>query len=751
MDVVTRTMDESLSVIVTYSDGSSLCIDGELSKVVDLGRPVSELLEEHKVESAACVDPSNCRKGLLKSREDVIALMEQSGGSPTLQWRVICQGTAKFFQFLSLNLSALDGMQSHQRRSTTLMIYEISSKSGKEIDAGYYELHAPSGTLYELLGGKLAIYDLSGTIPRLVTRIGSRSAPVSSFSRLSNNSVLAVGSGIATVYETKYGSVQGSISLAISAGAGQARKRKYEEIDSELGRFSLVDWFSGVRQAIGICGSELMVLQLSDALISNKRRKTHEVTLADVIGKGTVKEARSLFKEKKRTEKWREWTARVDDFVKANDLERLESLVANDKRLGKQRKSHEFEDLDARAGVVYDDAAAYEELWPLPETFDPSDLDRNRVQYLVTRIISLDEAQNGRLKIALRSPKLVEWLALTGFLSAASIQKSFQATGNTLHSETALQPGDIMTAVSEIDDNFQLTNNMLDLPVHWEMEEIIQALRVILQSLNTAPPVEPQLALPAPNILNGDVDLPNGHADSELDVAEIELDHAFNSLTGGPEIKSDALRAIFARLQTFNHLDVTATMRSMMSQEDLFFLIHVLRNELANGGWTSRYIDIGQAEGTEQGMVDKLAGLEESGPSDESIKVIGFLLNCAVDAIGITGWLVGLGGNLGAKDLVESLRAEVSAGYEGCLEANTVKAFLADIHKFAAQREQLLDDSALEMDDDGISVGVLPIGGKAIAPTVKTRNSKGEKKSKMARAQEKSRSVGKYSFDRIRI
>jgi hypothetical protein len=246
--------------------------------------------------------------------------------------------------------------------------------------------------------------------------------------------------------------------------------------------------------------------------------------------------------------------------------------------------------------------------------------------------------------------------------------------------------------------------------------------------------------------------LPDGDEESELEVAEDELDHAVNALTAGLEVRSDALRGIFARLHALNSLDVTSTMRSTMSQDELFFLIHILRIELADGGWTSRYVDVGEGAGAEGGMVDALAGIEESGPSDESIKVIGFLLNCAVDAIGISGWLVGLGGNWSAKELVESLRAEVSAGYEGCLEANTVKSFLADIEKYAGQVDQrpgAYFDA--DIDEEGETRAVLPVGGKAVAPKVMARTTRKETKSRFARVQEKSKSVGKYVFERIRI
>ena len=752
--MVSNSVNDRVSVLVTYTDGSTLALNDEMTKTIDLAPPAQEDSEKYDVESAAAIDTEAARRGFLKTREDVSALLSQLGGVPHIQWRIIQTATSRQFQLFALNLSALDGIQSANRDMTLLMSHELTSSPEDNGTGRRYELHAPSGTLYELIGDKLSVYDMSSTTPKLVTRVGSRSAPVSSFARLSNTSVLAVGGGKATIYETKFGSVQGSLSLTATPAEPQPRKRKHDEIDHEVGAFDVVTAFSELGLAVGISGSALLALQLQDTITGSKRSKQRGTRLADVVGRGTVKEIRNAQKAERQTRKWELWKSSVDNLVARNDVEGLESLVANDKKLGRQRRPHNLEDTDSESGVFENDLAAYEQLWPLPETFDPQNLDRNKILYLLSKIFSHGDAENSHLEVAVQSPKLIVWLALTGFLSAAAIRKAFQTTDAGLSdSEAQMQSGDVMAAIRNMDEDFQLTHDLLHLAVHLDIEEIIQALRTILQSFNTDPPAEAPLALPAPPAVNGDIQLPNGDAESELEVAEDELDHAVNALTAGLEVRSDTLRAIFARLHTLHLSDVTSAMRKMMTQEELFFLVHILRIELADGGWTSRYVDTGEP-GAEGGMVDALAGMEASGPSDESIRVIGFLLNCAVDAIGVSGWLVGLGNNWSVKELVESLRAEVSAGYEGCLEATTVQTFLAEIDRYIAaagdseRRYGVVYDDQV---DDETEWAVLPIGGKAVSPIVNVRSDKGARKSKIARAQEKSRNVGKYVFERIRI
>ena len=749
LDVVPTAETGVLTAVATYADGRTIAINNDLMTITDLGRLAIDDVEEYKVEFAGMIDDATARKGLLKNREDVVALIDRLGGSPQLQWRVMATTSSRQFQLLGLRSVSVNAVQSLSRGVALLMSHELSS-SPKHKASGQCELHAPSETLYDLTGGKLAIYDLSSGVPKLVTRIGSRSSPITTFARLSSGLVLAAHPETVTIYETHHGSIQASVSLSTTSHSTQSRKRKYADMDVNSVPITLIAAFAELGLAVGTSGSELSAIQLGSSLSGNRNTKSRQMRLADVMGKGSVKEPQKMQKQERQSGAWAKWTAIVDELAATHDIEGLESLVANDSKLGRQRKPHRLKDLEP--GVERDDSATYEDLWPLPETVDPQDLDRRKLLYILEKVFVRGEGPNHGLQIAIRSTKLVEWLALTGSLSTASIRQAVRKASQGSSQTHDVAPGSIMAAVHPIDADFQLMHDLLDLPVYWEVQEIVQALRIILQSFNNDSSGEPKLALEAPPAANGDEEVPNGDAESELDVAENELDHAVTALTAGLEVRSDALRSIFARLNTLDSAEVTTTMRSMMSQEELFFLIHILRIELADGGWTSRYVSTGEDVGAEGGMVDALAGMEDSGPNDESIKVIGFLLNCVVDAIGVSGWLVGLGGTWSAKEMVESLRAEVSAGYEGCLEANTVKSFLAEIEMYSRQCQQLPEGYVAEgMHVDGGGQPVLPVGGRAVVPSVKNRNGQVTTKSKIAQAQEKSRSVGKYTFERIRI
>ena len=545
-----------------------------------------------------------------------------------------------------------------------------------------------------------------------------------------------------------------------TTSATRNKKRKREDEEEQAVLIKLLSSFSDIGLVVGLSGNELIAMQLEDTLRRSKRKKSHGTLLADVMGKGSLKDTNYLHKAEEKARKWEEWTAKVDRMIEADDMEGLEKLVANDQKLGKQRGDGipcEWEE----ANDMHDGhQVAYEELWPLPEPFDPNDLNRPKVLYIVGKVFAYADPQDGRLELVIPSAKLVEWLALTGFLSIAYVKKALSQSTETDLQSGLVQLGDIMAAIRQIDEDFQLMHHLLSLPVHWELEELVQALRILVHSFDSDPQHEQPLALPAPPQQNDDTDMVNGDADSHLDleskVAEHELDYAMNALTTGLEVRSDTLRMVFARLHAFSQPLITATMRAMMSHRELVFFIHILRIELADAGWTSKYVDGGEVESTEEGMVNVLGGVEEIGPSDQAIKVIGDLLNCAVDAIGVSGWLIGLGSDAqSTRELLNSLRAEVSAGLETCFEADTLQTYLKDVERYEATSEQgqlLASKHAVEEGDEtGTEMALLPVGGRAAPPIVKGRNDKGGKKSKMALAREKSMAVGKYSFERIRI
>lgn len=753
-------------MVIANGSGRLLSLSSDLSKVREERAAFTGAHKSNELEYAEFVDQEAAIKGMLKGREDVLATLQQTGAGG-LRGDLLCQivrtGNNRRFELCLLQNRFEDALQSTNQSLRNLVSYELPRTGPVGLGTAQHDVHAASAKVYSLLEGQLTIYDLSGTIPKTMTGIGGGDAPISSFARLSNSMVVAVSANIARVYETTYGSVQAVVSLHIPGAASshtKKRKRDSKDLEDMRTKSIAVAAFSELGTFVFLSGSLLVGVQLGEDVLTLSRAKNRPARLVDVLGRGTA--AADLSGSKVDSE----FTAHVDRLIDDGDLEGLETMVANDDSLGRQRKAEKVHWKERADGEKDGDATAYDDLWPLPEPLDPTRLNRERILYILGKVFSYAPDQP-QIEVRVASRRLLEWLALAGHLNRQSLEKALQPFDADVQREP-IHSGDIMTAISEIDEEFQLMHSLLSLPAQWELSEVIQALCLLIRSFDATPESGEQKGVPlailgAPQLnghtetTNGDVDMVNGDADSHVEseskAAETELEHVERILMSGLEVRSDTLRVILERLHAFPADDVTKLMRSMMTQKELIFLIHILRIELAEGGWTSRYVGAGADEDRYEGdrdpilasMVDVIPSDGETGPSNQAIRAIGDLLNCAVDAVGTSGWLVGLSGDaLGTQELLDSLRAEVSAGLEGCYEANTLGTFVAELERFVASRPETKAKKG-HQDEEEMDI-VLPVGGRAesTAPSRKV-------KSKQALALEKSKRVGKYSLDRIRF
>ncbi|KAK4964848.1 hypothetical protein LTR28_003616, partial [Elasticomyces elasticus] len=83
------------------------------------------------------------------------------------------------------------------------------------------------------------------------------------------------------------------------------------------------------------------------------------------------------------------------------------------------------------------------------------------------------------------------------------------------------------------------------------------------------------------------------------------------------EVRGQALHLVLTKLNAHPPGEIVKAFRDLLSQQELVFFIHLLRIELADGGWTSRYIDA-DIKRTDMGS-----------PADQAISIISNLLNCA--------------------------------------------------------------------------------------------------------------------------
>ncbi|KAI7233017.1 hypothetical protein KC330_g5604 [Hortaea werneckii] len=742
VDVVTAGPDSKPSferLMIFYRDGSVDCMTTDLAETLWQHKADGEATEV--VENAMVADLQSAKKGLLASREDVTALVDVTlpNNSNSSDQLLLCQllrtDQARALRVSSLRLGSRDIVQSQAAGMQLLMEVDLPDSERKLDQQAHYDLNVSSGKLYQLLGGRLSAFDLSGTMPRTCATFGRSRDPVVSFARMSASTVLAVFVSRIEVFETKYGSVQASLPLDSSTRSRHAGQKRKLYDGAEL-PWVTVSSFSELGVVASLVGSELSVVQLSEQLRASKRVRASGALLVDVLGKGALASTHGNI-DYNLDAKNEEWRARVDSAIKEGDMSTLEGLLTQS--LGVHPGEHEER-----------------------MRFPAASIDRRKAMFVLSKCFRMtredEQAGEARLVTTINSATIYRMLAKAGYLSASSVRQALKLRNDSASSADKPQSGDVMAALC-IFDNFQLAHSLLDLPIHWEVPQVVQVLRLMIRSFETPAQAKGSMnSLLAPkNTTNGDGTVEETEVESELIAAERELQSAVMAVSTGLEIRSETMRLVIRRLHAYPHRDISLCMRSMMRPEELLFFMKILRIELLEGGWPNRYIDLGDKQEDVAGM----DGTDDAtGPSNQAIGTISDMMNCAVDAVGTSGWLIGQSSDVyGTAELIDALKSEVSAALEGLYEADTVATFLRSMAGYERSLEKTWHGVEKRKRAKGEWVAeelepeeaLLPMGCKAEPAVVRSRATKEGKRSKRMFEEERRRRVGLYSIDRIRV
>jgi hypothetical protein len=729
------------------------CIAGDLSTT--LWEHTAPASDEMEVEYSSVVDSYAASKGLLKNREDVLALLGPSGGDESapggasLLLQIVRSGEHKQLRVSAIKRSSHVSMHLRSSNLTEVMRCQLPRDNSMAAD---YDLHPASGLLYEHQGTQLKVYDLTSATPKTIFELGKmRSSLVNGFARVSPSCLLTFSDDAASIYETKFGSVLGSLPLRPPARSDS----KVDASDSSaVQHFDVVASFYDLGIVVAIHGNNLVALRISEATSNLKRIRRQGPALLDVLGKGHTGTGLDVVDPSKKQEekqiRFDEWRRRVDGLVEKNDIAGLEALIAKDLNLPVATTTKGNPSTDDFTVRPDDDKEA---LWDLPLTaYDPLYADNRKARHVLGRAFvwrqppNLGTLEPHRLELAFKSRNIMQWLGRMGLLSAPHVQQVLPQMSESDGARLKVARGDIMAAVERIDQGFLLTCDLMSLPIYWDLAEVMQGLRLLIKSLEDAPgPQDEDVTMG-----DGDVETRIEHQEA---AAQRDLERLVSFVEDGPFGRSEALRRLIARLQAFPLEQVTKSMRSILSQQQIIFLIRVLLIELYEGGWTSRYVN--NSEQRDEDSIDEDSDEQEhpDQPADGSadmtsenshnICLIANLLICAVDAVGTSGWLVGMSGEADVtNDLINRLRVQISAAVTGCIEAQSLGLHLNEICRTADsarhRKRKRRQEVGARSDEDGL----LPLGGSYGPAPLRTRERKKPPVPK---------SVGKYTFEQIRF
>jgi hypothetical protein len=306
----------------------------------------------------------------------------------------------------------------------------------------------------------------------------------------------------------------------------------------------------------------------------------------------------------------------------------------------------------------------------------------------------------------------------------------------------------------DFDPDLHIVSAILNYSGHLPVGEVVQAIKLLMQSLDEEPKVRDETKLLTNGDASSEEDMDVDFA-SELDAATNEVDHALSVLDHGLLIRSHTLRPALIRLHSFAPRLITSTLRTMLPRRDLESLISLLHLEMRNGGWSSSY-DSSELE------LSTMEPLSES-PDDHAVAIIASLLSCTLDAIGAGAWLATVRSvdSASSEDIIDSLQNDTSEALKGFWEARFMRGPLGEFLRFAssAQRSNKQSSKSLERQgkpftftrtDDELPM--LPLGAKPDLGIERMKAGKGGKKQERS-AREMgmliSKKVPKYSFERI--
>lgn len=729
------------AVVVSYSNGNVECRSENLSTII-WTHDASDNIKDPVMEYAAVVETEHASRGFLAGREDLLALLQpfDKSGNQFLLCRIERSGTSRWLHLLAIRHL---GPRPTHGQSPALTPAGSIPLPGLE-SAPYsmtHEVHAASGRVYSLSRGKLTVHDLNGGRGRLRTIFEDASDPILSFVRLSTSTVLAIHQSHAVVCETKYGSTLASVPLSSASVATGDKRRRSGELPSTT-QSAMVANFSEIGLATGLIGNELVAFQLSEDIRRQKRAKG-DISLSDVYGKGAVSDWSKPLDDKAEAGQLIQWEAAVNAALESKKAHRIEGLAR--KTLGIRQAEDLVDGRGNNSGVIFDPRTG--------AAMGSDNLNRRRNLYLLSKLVRLTSEKEqhrdgvGRLALTVHSASVYKLFGLAGYLNHKTLKLAMMLYGASTAKLEALQPGDIMSAIRDFDSTFDFLRALLDSPIRWDLEDLLCALSLIVQSLeddasaaltSTDQPSDEQAAV---NLDNSE----EAHLDSQLTLLERQLQITVSALEHGVSVRSTALRLVSDRLASFPASTVTKTMRKMMRQEDVLFLIKLLRIELLEGSWHQQYVptETDPADFGDNALAIWRPADTDSDkvPSNRAVERVAFLLNACIDSLSLSGWLVGQSADAsGTFNFIDELKTEISATAEALFQYEQVRVYLEEVQGYEVAAQRRAGGRGEEL------VQELPVGWRGDVQGGK-RLGKGAR----FRAMERRSRVGVYGVERIRI
>ena len=714
-------------IVVVSDNGDIACISGEslerqwTASIKPLVQDVvATSIRTFEVEYVTTASIAELREGIFKHRPETFSALPRGSNNDEDMLLVISKSSSpeQETRHLSVLAASPSTSSSDLQRLTPLDVTPLAFLEDGEVEESTYQLDPQGGSLLNLQGGRLAVYDLTGSVPKLKSIIQTGNAK--SCIRLSRPFALSCSLDTIQLYNYQYRSVHAKAVMDLSDLPSECQQPQHCQLITYLRSQELV---------LALVDNVLVSIQVESPKNLGKRKK--EGLLIDAIRRGTTIEipAKRARQEKQSLEFSRHVPGSMTedylikyqaDIEKADRLLSRGDLVRWEEFLKKKFSMHKKEKKALTNGNHVNGDSAVSEIpeweWEVDHR-EYSPVDRRWVLYAISQLFSLessdtDDSAPTTMRLLLPDSNVFTYLVLSGKLSLANIKSAFRDDLEGQATSDKAMANDLIKCLVDADPSMNLLLNYIEATKLGEVELLlaIKSLMLSMGLISDDKVSQMKLLRNAPKEPENE--------DMDLDDLEREIALTEHYLGDESSSRSRGLTLAFSKLWRFPSRTTVQALRNTLKTTEVLSIVYVLRVELVRGAWTSLYVDPTSfdSEGNEP-------------PPDGVISLIADLLGRCIDAIGSGGWLfndaVAFSDATEATDFLTGLKLEVSAALEGLEAAVFLNGIVSEVTRYnmayrksvtgydlADARQARGFDKPMTLSADGRESRLLPLGLK---------------------------------------
>ncbi|KAL2020823.1 hypothetical protein VTK56DRAFT_7916 [Thermocarpiscus australiensis] len=708
-------------LIAIAADGTILCLNGETLEKrwhVPPSALSKELLSGSKsnlhVDFAQSTLAADVVDGMFGGKNELFGVFQEKihrdGFNPDFLVVVTSHESSEVQPMRHLHILALPSEREARQAKRENIISVFVAPLPAEADCTSYQFDIKSGMLQILSGRSLVTYAFYNGIPHVENRL--QLPELESFLRLSKTAVLTASPHSFSVYNPIYRSLQATVTVDADVSGGNNVACNF------------VAYFASRELALGLCGTNLVAIQIETPRIRNNKRRA-EGLLGDAILRGIPRDQSSCQKRIRADHppsavlaeplpgslsdaSWPEWqskAAQADELLRIKDLRSWEELLAGIFKVPTRSTEAEPERGSPPNGSVAP-AHLLEWIWPSSRA-DYTRVDRRWISYAISRVLAWEERAHDsemlRLSCRLPESSVLNYLVDAGHLSTSNIKSAFKGELRDVDEAESFIGEEVPRLLADVDPTMELLCAYLS----WTQlgpTELVSAIRLLLRSLGLFEDSSKIQEMRLRESGEQGHEQENEAVNMELDRAEEELQITEHYLGGH---RARGLGVAFSKLAACPAVATVQSLRRLFKPEETIGLMNVLRAELIKDGWTTRYLD---KTGADQDEIEA--------PPDGSIQLIADLMSRCIDSVGLSGWmafdsmLAGSGTQEDSADFFSQFQAEVSVALEGIMEAVRLQGALAEAVNYAKRARKVFVDSARGKGFSAQLTKELPLGLK---------------------------------------